>query len=385
MSTEQPLDLAAIRARADYRGAPRPFALYRRSDSTGISGTGVVAEGCAFNDGSAVLRWLSDWPTSVVFHDRGMEAIEKVHGHSGATQVVWMSDELQPLAEMEQERDQARAGQRTIPSQPQPDSGPGWDRGRVQLMADAIEKSVRLNVECWHSADAAGQLRALLAERDRLRHRLADSIDPATIPDQQAKNWADWHPEKYCHRCGQPNICWYADSAIWNEVHGGSGPIWCPVCFARAYEQTTARRVSWRLAPAERSDQVGHLIRSEAAMRHERDTARAEMAWVTAERDRLERLTAADRETMARLGAGQDAARADLDAALVTIAALRDELATARRDAAADALAVFAVHVRGSGLIPLAIVAERWAAEVRIGQRTISPQSATTGEEPDHG
>jgi hypothetical protein len=92
-----------------HRGAPRPFALYRRSDSTGISGTGVVAEGCAFNDGSAVLRWLSDWPTSVVFHDRGIEAIEKIHGHSGATQVVWMSDELQPLAEMEQERDQARA------------------------------------------------------------------------------------------------------------------------------------------------------------------------------------------------------------------------------------------------------------------------------------
>jgi hypothetical protein len=92
-----------------HKGAPRPFALYRRSDVTGVSGTGIVAEGAAFSDGTAVLRWLSEWPTSVVFHDRGMEAIEQIHGHGGATQVVWLSDELEPLAAMEQERDALRA------------------------------------------------------------------------------------------------------------------------------------------------------------------------------------------------------------------------------------------------------------------------------------
>ena len=92
-----------------HKGAPRPFALYRRSDVTGVSGTGIVAEGAAFSDGTAVLRWLSEWPTSVVFHDRGIEAIEQIHGHGGATQVVWLSDELEPLAAMEQERDALRA------------------------------------------------------------------------------------------------------------------------------------------------------------------------------------------------------------------------------------------------------------------------------------
>lgn len=90
------------------KDAPQPFALYRRSDVTGVSGTGVVAEGVAFSDGTACLRWLSEWPTSVVFHDRGVEAIEQIHGHGGATQIVWLSEDLGTLSEMEQERDQAR-------------------------------------------------------------------------------------------------------------------------------------------------------------------------------------------------------------------------------------------------------------------------------------
>ncbi len=110
--TEARAELAATRNNrlisaifGHHKDAPRPFALYRRSDVTGVSGTGIVAEGAAFSDGTAVLRWLSDWPTSVVFHDRGIEAIEAIHGHGGATQVVWLSDELEPLAEMEAERD----------------------------------------------------------------------------------------------------------------------------------------------------------------------------------------------------------------------------------------------------------------------------------------
>jgi hypothetical protein len=68
---------------------PRPFELHRDTDVSGVSGTGVVAEGVAFSDGTVALRWLSDWPTSVVFHDRGVEAVEAIHGHGGATRIVW--------------------------------------------------------------------------------------------------------------------------------------------------------------------------------------------------------------------------------------------------------------------------------------------------------
>ena len=68
---------------------PLPFVLLRDVDETGVSGTGVVAEGVEFRDGTVALRWTSDWPTSVVFHDRGLESVLAVHGHNGKTQVVF--------------------------------------------------------------------------------------------------------------------------------------------------------------------------------------------------------------------------------------------------------------------------------------------------------
>jgi hypothetical protein len=68
---------------------PRCFVLQRDIDETGISGTGIVAEGVQFSDGVVALRWKGLWPTSVVFHDQGMKAVETVHGHGGKTRVVW--------------------------------------------------------------------------------------------------------------------------------------------------------------------------------------------------------------------------------------------------------------------------------------------------------
>jgi len=73
-------------------GFPRPFVLNRKVDATGISGTGVVAQGVEFADGVVALRWLGDWPTSVVFHDRGYLSVEHVHGHGGNTEIVWLPE-----------------------------------------------------------------------------------------------------------------------------------------------------------------------------------------------------------------------------------------------------------------------------------------------------
>jgi len=72
----------------------RRFTLVRHDDVTGVSGTGVVADGVRFPDGVVALRWRSEWPTSVVFHDRGMDAVEAVHGHGGSTEVVWLDGDL---------------------------------------------------------------------------------------------------------------------------------------------------------------------------------------------------------------------------------------------------------------------------------------------------
>lgn len=68
---------------------PRAFTLVRDVDVSGVSGTGVVAEGVAFSTGIVALHWLGDWPTSVVFHERGIASVEHIHGHGGSTRIVW--------------------------------------------------------------------------------------------------------------------------------------------------------------------------------------------------------------------------------------------------------------------------------------------------------
>lgn len=71
----------------------RRFELHRDEDVTGISGTGRIAEGVLFTGDVVALRWLSEWPTSVVFHDRGLAAVEAVHGHGGRTRIVWLDED----------------------------------------------------------------------------------------------------------------------------------------------------------------------------------------------------------------------------------------------------------------------------------------------------
>jgi hypothetical protein len=74
----------------------RRFNLHRRSDITGISGTGTVAEGVQFTDGTVVLRWLKAGtarpnhvkPTTVVHDD--IESVIGLHGHDGATEIYWI-------------------------------------------------------------------------------------------------------------------------------------------------------------------------------------------------------------------------------------------------------------------------------------------------------
>jgi hypothetical protein len=70
---------------------PRTFELVRYRDPSGVSGTGVVAEGCVFTDGSVALRWRGNNPATAVWPD--LESVLAVHGHQGATDVHWLKDE----------------------------------------------------------------------------------------------------------------------------------------------------------------------------------------------------------------------------------------------------------------------------------------------------
>jgi hypothetical protein len=64
----------------------RTFYLDRPTDVTGVSGTGVVAHGVVFDDGTTVIRWLGEHRSTVVWPS--LEDAEAIHGHHG-TRFVW--------------------------------------------------------------------------------------------------------------------------------------------------------------------------------------------------------------------------------------------------------------------------------------------------------
>lgn len=66
---------------------PRRFHLQRDLDVTGASGTGRVADGIQWPDGTVSIRWRGERP-SVVFWASIQDA-EQVHGHGGASRIVW--------------------------------------------------------------------------------------------------------------------------------------------------------------------------------------------------------------------------------------------------------------------------------------------------------
>lgn len=68
----------------------RMFQLHRDLDISGVSGTGIVAEGVEFSDHTVVLVWLSGQHASTVFWPDGIESVEAIHGHGGSTRVVWL-------------------------------------------------------------------------------------------------------------------------------------------------------------------------------------------------------------------------------------------------------------------------------------------------------
>ena len=70
------------------------FYLNRLIDVSGVSGTGIVAEGVQFENGKCALAWLTESPSVAVYDS--LADVEKIHGHQGDTQIVWLPDERQP-------------------------------------------------------------------------------------------------------------------------------------------------------------------------------------------------------------------------------------------------------------------------------------------------
>lgn len=68
---------------------PRRFALHRHRDRSGVSGVGVVAFGTWYPSGEATLAWCSGPIRSVTVFS-SIADIERIHGHGGDSEVVWL-------------------------------------------------------------------------------------------------------------------------------------------------------------------------------------------------------------------------------------------------------------------------------------------------------
>jgi hypothetical protein len=67
------------------------FYLYRSEDVSGISGTGVVADGVLWGDGAVTIRWRGERPSTVNWNC--IDDAEAVSGHGGKTMFVWLGND----------------------------------------------------------------------------------------------------------------------------------------------------------------------------------------------------------------------------------------------------------------------------------------------------
>lgn len=66
----------------------RRFQLHRDVDATGVSGVGIVADGVEFHTEQCVLCWRTETTSVAVY--RNADEVERIHGHGGATRIVWV-------------------------------------------------------------------------------------------------------------------------------------------------------------------------------------------------------------------------------------------------------------------------------------------------------
>lgn len=66
----------------------RRFQLRRDEDETGVSGTGIVAEGIEFSNGAVAMTWYSAHRCVNVYES--IKSVDALHGHEGKTVIVFL-------------------------------------------------------------------------------------------------------------------------------------------------------------------------------------------------------------------------------------------------------------------------------------------------------
>lgn len=85
----EPIFAEGLRYAADTLDPTRPrlFTLQRDHDHTGATGTGTVADGVVWPDGTVTIRWRGERASTVNWST--LADAEAVHGHGGSTRIVW--------------------------------------------------------------------------------------------------------------------------------------------------------------------------------------------------------------------------------------------------------------------------------------------------------
>jgi ferredoxin len=78
---------------------PRTFVLQRDEDESGVSGTGEVAHGVLFDDGKVAMRWRTKTAATTLFDS--IAHVLEVHGHGGATRIIWDDERTDSAGEGE--------------------------------------------------------------------------------------------------------------------------------------------------------------------------------------------------------------------------------------------------------------------------------------------
>lgn len=66
----------------------RRFELIRTEDLSGVSGTGRVAEGVEFTDGTCAMRWCTELSSTAIYSTVGQ--LVAIHGHEGRTELRYV-------------------------------------------------------------------------------------------------------------------------------------------------------------------------------------------------------------------------------------------------------------------------------------------------------
>ena len=89
------------RQHRDRLPSPQRFWLVRHCDASGVSGTGLVAEGVRFSSGKVVLNWLRPPGSLGIF--MSLADLLAVHGHQGQTQIEWLDEMESSVLYLEKE------------------------------------------------------------------------------------------------------------------------------------------------------------------------------------------------------------------------------------------------------------------------------------------